>query len=150
MFLVCNFSKHIKGHYQVFGFLHHILGVVKFNFVPFSTNTTNSDKIMYECQGHSQAMGANSQCFDIFVMKTIKSKQQLRLSPYSPAVFLAFVQISCPSSWRSSKMERNWTCLRHQCFTTNANSLDQNGITPINLAVQKRHVESVQFFAKLS
>ena len=84
-----------------------ILGVVKFNFVPFSTNTTNSDKIMYERQGHSQAMGANSQCFDIFVMKTIKSKQQLRLSPYSPAVFLVFVQISCPSSWRSSKMERN-------------------------------------------
>ena len=32
----------------------------------------------------------------------------------------------------------------------NANSLDQNGITPINLAaVQKRHVESVQFFATL-
>ena len=93
-----------------------ILGVVKFNFVPFSTNTTNSDKIMYERQGHSQAMGANSQCFDIFVMKTIKSKQQLRLSPYSPAVFLAFVQISCPSSWRSSKMERNWTCLRHQWY----------------------------------
>ena len=43
-------------------------GVVKFNFVPFSTNTTNSDKIMYKCKGHSQAMGANSQCFDIFVM----------------------------------------------------------------------------------
>ena len=119
----------------------NILGVVKFNFVPFSTNTTNSDKIMYERQGHSQAMGANSQCFDIFVMKTIKSKQQLRLSPYSPAVFLAFVQISCPSSWRSSKMERNWTCLRHQW-----NYYIQQWDSTIFLAPQSHHITTTWFF----
>ena len=64
-------------------------------------------KKSYERQGHSQPMWANSQCFDIFVMQTIKSKQQLRICPHSPAVFVAFLQIPCLSSWRSSKMERN-------------------------------------------
>ena len=72
---------------------------------------------MYECQGHSLAMWANSQFFLLFWSFCLHfeiTKQQLRICPHSLAVSLAFVQIFRLISWCSLKPAQNWNwqCLQ--------------------------------------